>query len=80
MRHIEVRDITTDLLTEVCHGVGIKPHLQPITEEHLSFRTANREDKACLDMLLKTFWGEIGSVESTGLCNEQGAISTTPIF
>ena len=29
VRHNEVRDITADLLTEVYHGVGTEPHLQP---------------------------------------------------
>ena len=57
MRHNEVWDITADLLTEACHGVGIEPHLQPITEEQLSFRTSNREDGACLDIVAENFWG-----------------------
>ena len=59
MRHsYEVQDITADLLTEVCHGVGIELHLQPTTEEHLSFRTANREDGAHLDTVAENLWGE----------------------
>ena len=29
IRHNELRDITATLLTEVCHGVGIEPCLQP---------------------------------------------------
>uniref|UniRef100_A0A1X7TEM9 Uncharacterized protein n=1 Tax=Amphimedon queenslandica TaxID=400682 RepID=A0A1X7TEM9_AMPQE len=31
IRHNELRDITADLLTEVCHNVLIEPPLQPIT-------------------------------------------------
>ena len=57
MRHNEVWNIATALLTEVCHGVGIELHLQPITEEQLLFRTANREDGACLDIVAKNVWG-----------------------
>ena len=40
IRHNEVRDITASLLSEVCHGVTIEPHLQPLTGElmqHKSF-------------------------------------------
>ena len=33
IRHNEVRDITASLLSEVCHGVTIEPHLQPLTGE-----------------------------------------------
>ena len=37
IRHNEVRDITTSLLSEVCHGVTIEPHLQPLTGEFMSY-------------------------------------------
>ena len=33
IRHNEIRDLTADLRTEVCYGVGIKPGLQPVTKE-----------------------------------------------
>ncbi len=35
IRHNEIRDLTADLLTEVCNDVRIEPDLQPITEETL---------------------------------------------
>ena len=57
MRHNEIRDITAEVLPEVCHGVGKEPHLQPVTEELLSHRTANREDGARLDIVAEDFWG-----------------------
>ena len=56
IRH-EVRDITADLFSEVCHNVGIEPGLQPVTEEPLRHRTANREDGARLDVVVESFWG-----------------------
>ena len=56
VRHNEVRDITADLLTEVCHGVGTEPHLQPVTEEQFTHRTANREEGARLDIVAENFW------------------------
>eukprot|EP00731_Ephydatia_muelleri_P029661 Em0021g184a len=30
-RHIEIRDYTAYLLSEICHNVSLEPHLQPIT-------------------------------------------------
>ena len=46
IRHNEVRDLTADLLTEVCHDVEIEPKMQELTGEHLLLRTANKEDGA----------------------------------
>ena len=57
IRHNEVRDIAAGLLTEVCHGVGTEPCLQPVTDERLTHRTANREDGARLDIVAERFWG-----------------------
>ena len=44
-------------LTEVCHNVGIEPPLQPLTGKHLTLRSANKEDGACLDIVADNFWG-----------------------
>ena len=30
IRYNEIRDLTADLLSEVCHNVSIEPHLQPV--------------------------------------------------
>ena len=57
IRHNEIRDVTADLLSDICHGVGTEPHLQPVTGEHLTHRTANREDGARLDIVAESFWG-----------------------
>ena len=56
MRHNELRDITADLLQEVCSDVQVEPPLQPLSGEHLSLRTANREDGARLDVAAMNFW------------------------
>ena len=45
------------MMKEVCHSVGTEPHLQPVTEEQLSHRMANREDGAHLDVAATNFWG-----------------------
>ena len=58
IRHNELRDITAEFLSEVCHNVGTEPSLQSITDEHLIHRTANREDGARLDVAAESF-GEV---------------------
>ena len=57
VRHNEVRDITASLLTEVCHGVTTEPHLQSLSGETLSHRSAITEDGARLDVAMYGFWG-----------------------
>ena len=54
-RHDEIRDITADLLSEVCHSVSTEPCLQEITEEQLTHRTANK-DGARLDIVAEFVW------------------------
>ena len=57
VRHNEIRDLTANLLTEVCHDVCVEPTLQPITGETFSNATANSEDGARLDVAASGFWG-----------------------
>ncbi len=57
IRHNEIRDITAKCLSEVCHNVGVEPPLQSLTGEALSYRTANSEDGARLDIKAQGFWG-----------------------
>ena len=49
-RHNEVRDITANLLSEVCNDVAVEPILQPLTGEKFRYRTANRSAEARLDV------------------------------
>ena len=56
IRHNELRDITAELLTEVCHSVGVEPILQPLIGEQFSYRSANVEDGAHLDVVAEEFW------------------------
>ena len=48
--------ITLPHPTEICANVTIEPHLQPLTGEHLDYRTTNREDNARLDVAADGFW------------------------
>ena len=57
IRHNELRDFTASLLSEVCHGVSVEPHLQPLTGETFSLNSAIVEDGARLDVAGNGFWG-----------------------
>ena len=57
IRHNELRDFTASLLSEVCHGVSVEPHLQPLTGEIFSLASAIVEDDARLDVAANGFWG-----------------------
>ena len=57
MRHNEVRDLTANLMAEVCHNVCIEPTLQPVTGELLSGASAITDDGARLDIAASGFWG-----------------------
>ena len=56
IRHNEVRDITANLLTEVCHSVTTEPHLQPVDREVFHHQSANREDNTRVDISARGFW------------------------
>ena len=47
LRHNEIRDITADLLTKVCHDVAIEPMLQPLNGE----KSIRRKQQTCLTRL-----------------------------
>jgi len=57
IRHNEIRDVTSTLLSEVCHDVATEPHLQPLNGEVFPHRSANAEDGARLDIVASSFWG-----------------------
>ena len=57
IRHNEIRDLTANLLTEVCHDVLVEPDLQPITREALSGAMSNTQDGARLDIAANGVWG-----------------------
>ena len=58
LRHNEVRDLLTDLLSESsCHNVTAEPHLQPLRGERLRSPRAITSDEARLDIQAGGFWG-----------------------
>ena len=57
LRHNDVRDITANLLAEVCCNVAVDPDPQTLTGEQFQHRTANTDDGARLDVRTQGFWG-----------------------
>ena len=56
LRHNEVRDITAEMLNEVCRNVSKEPALQPLTGESFAERTANISNEARVDISARDFW------------------------
>ena len=56
IRHNEVRDLTANMLSEVCHNVTKEPLLQPVQGEIFHHQSANREEHARLDISARGFW------------------------
>ena len=55
LRHNKVRDLTADLLTEVCGDVEREPLLQRVTGEQLN-PSSNQHMDACLDIRAQGVW------------------------
>jgi len=55
IRHNELRDVTANLLSQVCSNVQITPHLQPLSGKILAHRTSNFDNQARLDISAKGF-------------------------
>ena len=56
LRHNELRNITADLLREVCVDVKIEPMLAEMEGELLQQKTSNRSREARLDVSAVNFW------------------------
>ena len=55
LRQNELRNLTAELLTEVCHNVCMEPVLQRLNGEQLP-PSANNDDHARLDVRTRGFW------------------------
>ena len=56
IRHNEVRDLTAELLAEVCNDVATEPSLTPLSGEEFESNTTSREDEARCDVAARGFW------------------------
>ena len=57
IRHDEIRDLTAQLLSEVCSDVKVEPDLQPVLEGVSFTASANVSEGARLDIAMNGFWG-----------------------
>lgn len=55
-RHNEIRDLTADMLKDVCHNVVIEPTLQPVHGVHFDSQSTCTDDGARLDIAADGFW------------------------
>ena len=53
----EIRDVTANLLSEVCHDVRTEPDLQPLSGESLASLSSVSSEGARLDIAVSGFWG-----------------------
>ena len=56
LRHNEIRELTTSMLSEVCTNVSVEPFLQELSGKTLSVRSANRDSDAQADVAVDGFW------------------------
>ena len=56
IRHNEIRDLTAELLNEVCNDVSSEPLLTPLTGENFVFKSTTTDDEARLDISARGFW------------------------
>jgi len=56
IRHDEVRDLTAQMLREVCHDVRVEPELLPTGGRSFTLRSVNTAEDAHLDISARGFW------------------------
>ena len=56
IRHNDLRDLTANMLSEVCKDVEVEPKLTPLTGKVLGSRTANTTNDARLDIRARGIW------------------------
>ena len=50
IRHNEIRNLTANLMSEVCHNVQIEPQLHPLSGETLHYQSSIQDDDAKVDI------------------------------
>ena len=56
IRHNEVRDLTAEMLSEICQDVAIEPLLTPLTGEQFNLRSTNTDEHARVDVAARGVW------------------------
>ena len=56
IRHNEIRDLTAEMLDEVCRDVQVEPLLTPLSGETFKYKTAITDDHARTDVAARDVW------------------------
>ena len=56
MRHNDLRDLTANMMLEVCKDTKTKSKLTPVSGEELQDRTSNNSNEARVDIRTRGFW------------------------
>ena len=56
IRHNELRDVTAEMLNEICQDVTIEPLLTPLTGEQFDLESANTDVQARVDVAARGVW------------------------
>ena len=56
IRHNNLRDLTANMISEVCKETKIEPKLSPLSGEELQSRTSNNSNKGRVDIKTRFFW------------------------
>ena len=73
LRHNSLRDLSVEILSEVCQDVGREPHLLPVTGESLP-PGSNTKDGARLDVSARGIWTPLARAFLDGRVQIQMAI------
>ena len=60
--HNDIRDLTTDLMAEVCDNICTEPELQPLSGEALQGRFVSCQEGARVDIRAESFWEQSQTV------------------
>ena len=58
IRHNELRNLTANLLSEVCYDVSVEPQLNQLSGEKLNLRSANSSNEGRLDIAARGVWSK----------------------
>ena len=56
IKHNDLRDLTANMISEVCKDTKIKSKLTPLSGEELQGRTSNNSNVARVDTRIRGFW------------------------
>ena len=56
IRHNDLRDLTANMMSEVCEDTKTKSRLTPLSGEELRGRTSNNSNEARVDIRSRGFW------------------------